>query len=59
MAANFVQSTDASSSEDDLLCVSFTKCTEAWILDSGCSYHMTPHREWFHSFKKGDFGFFS
>src|ERR1044072_7065645 len=56
-AANVVQSTETRSSEDDMLCVSSTKCTEAWILDSGCSYHMTPHREWFHSFKEGDFGF--
>src|ERR1044072_2023273 len=56
-AANVVQSTDASSSEEDLLCVSSTMCTEAWILDSGGFYHMTPLRKGFHSFKKGDFGF--
>src|ERR1044072_1255829 len=55
-AANVVQSTEASSSEEDLLSVSSTICTEAWILDSRCSYHMTPHREWFHSFREGDFG---
>ncbi|GAB2273726.1 hypothetical protein Dimus_039044 [Dionaea muscipula] len=22
-----------------------------WILDSGCSFHMTPHREWFRSYR--------
>src|ERR1044072_1907598 len=43
-AANIVQTTEASSSEEDMLSVSSTKCTEAWILDSGCSYHITPHR---------------
>src|ERR1044072_32213 len=56
-AANVVETTEASSSEEDMLSVSSTKCAEAWILDSGCSYHMTPHREWFHSFREGDFGF--
>ena len=55
-SANVVQS-DGSCSEDDLLCVSSVKCTDAWVLDSGCSYHMTPHREWFNSFKSGDFGY--
>ncbi|PNX63274.1 retrovirus-related Pol polyprotein from transposon TNT 1-94, partial [Trifolium pratense] len=24
--------------------------SEEWFLDSGCSNHMTPHREWFISF---------
>src|ERR1044072_2177806 len=33
-AANIVQSNEASSSEEDLLSFSSTKCTEAWILDS-------------------------
>ena len=23
---------------------------DKWILDSGCSYHMCPHREWFDTY---------
>ncbi|KAG8498862.1 hypothetical protein CXB51_005663 [Gossypium anomalum] len=35
---------------DDFLLVSTsdnTKLTSEWILDSGCSFHMCPNREWF------------
>ena len=28
------------------------KGTDQWILDSGCSYHMSPCKEWFHDFKE-------
>ncbi|CAJ2662759.1 unnamed protein product [Trifolium pratense] len=55
-SANIVQ-TDDSGSEGDLLCVSSSKCTDAWILDSSCSYHMTSNREWFTTFRSGSFGF--
>jgi hypothetical protein len=24
---------------------------EAWLVDSGASFHMTPHREWFVNMK--------
>ena len=24
---------------------------ESWILDSGCSYHMTPKKDWFGTYK--------
>jgi hypothetical protein len=29
---------------------------EAWLVDSGASFHMTPHREWFYEYKKYDGG---
>lgn len=29
---------------------------EVWILDSGCSFHMSPHRQWFLDFKDMDSG---
>ena len=29
---------------------------EAWLVDSGASFHMTPHREWFCEYKKYDGG---
>ena len=27
------------------------KYTDAWLLDSGCTYHMWPKREWFSTYK--------
>ena len=27
-----------------------------WLIDSGASYHMTPHREWFCEYEKYDGG---
>ncbi|KAH1072871.1 hypothetical protein J1N35_025199 [Gossypium stocksii] len=36
--------------EDDLLLVStneMSKFTSRWILDSGCSFHMCPNKNWF------------
>jgi hypothetical protein len=25
---------------------------EAWMVDSGASFHMTPHREWFYEYER-------
>ncbi|KAE8735061.1 hypothetical protein F3Y22_tig00000477pilonHSYRG00233 [Hibiscus syriacus] len=36
--------------EGDMLSISMTQLTDAWILDSGCSYHITPNREWFSTY---------
>ncbi|CAI8585364.1 unnamed protein product [Vicia faba] len=55
-SANVVQD-NGSCSEEDLLCVSSAKYTDAWILNSRCSYHMTPHREWLNFLKACDFSF--
>ena len=27
-----------------------------WMLDSGASYHVTPHREWFSTYRQGHYG---
>ena len=27
-------------------------CYDAWLIDSGASFHMTPHREWFPEYEK-------
>ncbi|KAL8152631.1 LOW QUALITY PROTEIN: hypothetical protein V2J09_010391 [Rumex salicifolius] len=32
------------------------RCTDSWILDSGCSFQMTPYREWFETYKAGNLG---
>ena len=29
---------------------------EAWLVDSGASFHMTPHREWFCKYERYDGG---
>ena len=29
---------------------------EVWVLDSGSSFHVTSNKEWFSSYKSGDFG---
>jgi hypothetical protein len=29
---------------------------EAWLVDSGASFHMTPHREWFYEYERYDGG---
>jgi len=35
----------------DTLVVSRKENREVWVLDSGCSFHMTPHREWFLNYR--------
>jgi len=29
---------------------------EAWLIESGASFHFTPHREWFYEYEKYDGG---
>ena len=44
---------------DDFLLVSTSdnsKLTSEWILDSGCSFHMCPNREWFSSYSSVEGG---
>ncbi|KAG8472883.1 hypothetical protein CXB51_034847 [Gossypium anomalum] len=44
---------------DDFLLVSTsdnTKLTSEWILDSGCSFHMCPNREWFSAYSSVEAG---
>lgn len=40
----------------DVLAVSQKNSGIEWILDSGCTFHMCPHRDWFHSYDKIDGG---
>ncbi|KAE8686874.1 cytochrome P450 71A9-like [Hibiscus syriacus] len=44
---NVVDDDNSDCSEGDMLSISTTQLTDVWILDSGCSYHITPNREWF------------
>ena len=40
----------------EVLVVSNGNSSTEWILDSGCTYHMCPKVEWFHSYNKLDGG---
>ncbi|KAM1838444.1 hypothetical protein ACFX14_020106 [Malus domestica] len=31
-------------------------CATKWVLDTGCTHHMTPHKDWFSSLKEFDGG---
>ncbi len=49
----------ADESGDDFLLVSTSdnsKLTSEWILDSGCSFHMCPNREWFSTYSSVEGG---
>ncbi|KAE8653948.1 hypothetical protein F3Y22_tig00117056pilonHSYRG00559 [Hibiscus syriacus] len=43
--------------EGDMLSISTTQLTDAWIIDSGCSYHITLNREWFLTYMSVNSGF--
>ncbi|KAL4360887.1 hypothetical protein GQ457_04G022640 [Hibiscus cannabinus] len=47
---NVVQNDNSDCSDGDMLSISTTQLMDAWILDSGCSYHITPNREWFSTY---------
>ena len=39
-----------------MLNVSLSEPNFEWVLDSGCTYHMCPNQDWFHSNNKIDGG---
>jgi hypothetical protein len=41
--------------QDDLI-VSLDNIIDPWVLDSGASFHATPHRKYFQEYVQGDFG---
>lgn len=30
---------------------------DTWVLDSGCSFHMCPYKEWFQELNEGEAGY--
>ncbi|CAA0827423.1 Probable prolyl 4-hydroxylase 11 [Striga hermonthica] len=56
MSTNVVQNEESDCSDGDMLSISTAQYDDAWILDSGCSYHITPNREWFVTYKPGNSG---
>ncbi|KAE8692022.1 hypothetical protein F3Y22_tig00110863pilonHSYRG00024 [Hibiscus syriacus] len=55
-SVNVVEDDNFDCSEGDMLSISTTQLTDAWILDSGCSYHITPNREWFSTYRSVNSG---
>ena len=52
-----IASVDEGESEDaDVLIAADKKSSGEWILDSGCSFHMCPHKDFFVTFKSIDGG---
>ncbi|KAH9679839.1 hypothetical protein KPL71_026297 [Citrus sinensis] len=52
-----IASVDEGESEDaDVLIAADKKSSGEWILDSGCSFHMCPHKDFFVSFESIDGG---
>ena len=54
-------STDMKTSSDEvgdvyLASSSTHSCHDAWLIDSGACFHMTPHREWFCEYESYDGG---
>ena len=56
-SVNVVQSDNSDCSDGDMLSVSTNQFMDAWILDSRCSYHIMPNREWFTSYRSAYFGY--
>ena len=48
-----------SDSDEDMLFVSSSanRLIDSWVLDSACSFHMTPHKDWFNTYKSVNYGF--
>ena len=44
------------SNTTDVLLVNVTNSDDEWILDSGCSYHMSPNGDWFSTYQPIDGG---
>ena len=43
-------------SEEDSLLLSLESVDDSWVLDSGVSFHSTPHRGYFIDYLQWDFG---
>ena len=40
----------------DALILSIENVINLWVVDSGASFHATPHRKHFHDYVQGNFG---
>ncbi|GKV35094.1 hypothetical protein SLEP1_g43407 [Rubroshorea leprosula] len=49
--ANIASCSDNLDDEDCVLSISTNSSSEEWILDSSCSFHVCPRRDWFETYK--------
>ena len=55
-SANVVQNDDSDFGDGDMLVISTNQYVDVWFLNSTASYHMTPDKKWFTSYRSGSFG---
>jgi len=57
-SVNVVEEEDLKSGDKDMFYVSSSSdhLPDSWILDSTCSYHMTPNKNWFDTYRLVNFG---
>ena len=53
--SNYYTEGDVYYSKGYVLSDSCSQLTNAWILNFRCSYHMTPNKDWFTTYKSYDF----
>ena len=46
----------ASNDLQDALILCLDNANDSWVIDSGASFHATPHRKYFQDYVQGDFG---
>ena len=49
--ANSVKSSDSDMIDEVLSVCNISECNEEWLLDSGASHHIFPHKDWFDSYQ--------
>ena len=49
--ANSVKSSDSGMIDEVLYVCNISECNEEWLLDSGASHHICPHKDWFVSYQ--------
>ena len=56
---NVVEEGDSKSGDGDMLSISSNRdhLTNSWIKDSTCSYHMTPNKDWFDTYRLVNSGY--
>ena len=55
---NVIEEGNSKRDDSDILSVSSSRdyLTDSWIMDSKCSYHMTPNKDWFDTYRLVNFG---
>lgn len=48
--------TDCDDSDYSLVTTNPSRSSDVWLMDSACSYHMCPNRDWFIDLQEGKYG---